>query len=466
MKECLWLFLSGLALAGCGGGPSGPGDTDPRLGTISITWQGGTVDWGAPAPLTAAFEGGSADDVVWRSLDDLYRGFPVILGGGPSITSAALKPGTTRVEAVLVVDDVPIARDTVQVSVRYRESWNLELEAQVPYPNNTVGDVWVDGGRAHVARRSAGGISIVSLDGGVAEVGRFVEEGQFTQDVKVLDGIAYVSHEPFVGFDEYPYSVRVVDISDPGDPVGIGGVPTAIAPSAHNLWLDGDILTVAAARTDFSLFDVSDPAAPRFLSRIDPDPATAHDAHVRGGLLFGSSMGFEGNRGQLTVASLANPASPVVLGGVAFDPLAFTHSSWLSQDGRHLYVAEENVNAPIRIFDVSNPAAPRFEGAYQPRLGTLPHNFQVRDGTFAYLSHYKHGVEVVDVSDPTRPRLVGFYDTHPGADEELAALQPAHDKGQDTFQGAWGVHWTDDGRVVASDMNRGLFVLRYTGPLD
>jgi len=456
------------ALAACDSGPSAPDgpDPDPGLGTIAITWQGGTIDWGAPAPLTAAFEGGSADDVVWRSLDDLYRGLPVILGRGASITSAALKPGTTRVEAVLVVDDVPIARDTVQVSVRYRESWNLELEANVPYPSGTVGDVWVDGGRAHVARRSAGGISIVSLEGGVAEVGRFTAQSLFTQDVKVAGGIAYVSHEPFHGFEAYPLSVTVVDVSDPASPTVIGGIPVAVAPSAHNLWLDRDILTVAAARTDFSLFDISDPTAPRFLSRIDPDPATAHDAHVRDGLLFGSSMGFDGNRGQLTVASVADPARPVVVGGVAFDPLTFTHSSWLSQDGRYLYVAEENVNAPIRIFDVSSPGVPRFEGAYQPRLGTVPHNFQVRDGTFAYLSHYKHGVEVVDVSDPTRPRLVGFYDTHPAADEEPSGLLPAHDKEQDSFQGAWGVHWTDDGRIVASDMNRGLFVFRFTGPQD
>ncbi|MGH7551307.1 MAG: LVIVD repeat-containing protein [Gemmatimonadota bacterium] len=451
----------------CGGGPSGPGpDPDPGSGSVAIAWQGGTVDWGAPAPLTVTVEGGSVDDVVWRSLNDVYRNLPAILGRGSSITTAALRPGTTRVEAVLLADDVAIARDTVQVSVRYRESWNLELLAHVPYPGGTVGDVWVDGGRAHVARRSAGGISIVALDGGVAEVGRFAPEGQFTQDVKVADGIAYVSHEPVHGFEAYPFSVTMVDVSDPANPVVVGGVPTDIAPSAHNLWLDGDLLTVAAAGTDFSLFDVADPADPRFLSRIEPDPATAHDAHVRGGFLFGSSMGFNGNRGRLTVASLADPESPSVLGVVAFDPQAFTHSSWLSSDSRYLYVAEENVNAPIRIFDVSTPGTPRFVGAYQPRLGTVPHNFQVSDGRFAYLSHYKHGIEVVDVSDPERPRLVGFYDTHPGADEEPTGLAPAHDKEQDSFQGAWGVHWSDDGRIVASDMNRGLFVFRFTGSQD
>ncbi|HET9582118.1 MAG TPA: hypothetical protein VFP76_04820 [Gemmatimonadota bacterium] len=466
MRRVLSRFLPALALAACDSGPSAPAEPDPGPGAIAIAWQGGTVDWGAPEPLAAVLEEGSAEDVVWRSLDDRYRGEPVVLGTGPSITSAALRPGSTRVEAVLRVEGVPVARDTVQVAVRYRESWNLELLAQVPYPDGTVGDVWVAADRAYVARRRAGGISIVSLEGGMVEVGRFTEVGQFTQDVKIAGGIAYVSHEPVLGFDNYPYSVRIVDVSDPASPVAIGGVPTAIAPSVHNMWLDGDLLAVAAVGTDFSLFDVSEPAAPRFLSRLDPGPSTAHDIHVRDGVLFGASMGFNNSRGQLTVASVLNPMSPAIVGVVEFDPFSFTHSSWLSQDGRYLYVAEEEVNAPIRIFDVSNPALPRLVSQYQPRLGTIPHNFQVRDGAVAYLSHYKHGIEVVDVSDPERPRLIGFYDTHAGPDVEPASLRPAHDAGQDTFQGVWGVHWTDDGRIVASDMNRGLFVFRFTGPPD
>ena len=155
-------------------------------------------------------------------------------------------------------------------------------------------------------------------------------------------------------------------------------------------------------------------------------------------------------------------------------PGAFTHSAWLSADGRTLYVLDELVNAPVRIFDVSSPADPRLVGTYQPRLGTIPHNLLVRDGTTAYLADYKNGVEVLDVSDPRRPRLLGFYDTHPGVARDdgwntpgggaSRAPVPAHEKEGGVYEGAWGVHWDDAGRIVVSDLTSGLFVLRYTGP--
>ena len=42
-------------------------------------------------------------------------------------------------------------------------------------------------------------------------------------------------------------------------------------------------------------------------------------------------------------------------------------------------------------------------------------------------------------------------------------LSAAHEKEGQLYEGAWGVHWTDDGRIVVSDMNRGVFLFRYTG---
>lgn len=426
-------------------------------GGLAIVWDGRTVAWGEPAILRAVFDGGPApDDVVWRSTDDLYRDDPVELGRGTGITTAPLKPGTTTVEARLVRGGEVVARATVDVTVEYRRAWNVALDARVELPDGTVADVWVSGDHALVGRRQANGVSIVALSGVPGEVARIGSPGLETQDVKTAGQVAFLANSN----TRHPDAVAVVDISDPAHPFRIGAVPRPGVPGSHNVWVEGDLLVIAPQSGDaFHLYDVSEPSAPRPLSTVAPLNSRPHDAYVRDGILFGSSLALgRGQVGELTIADVSDPASPAILARVQI-PDAFIHSAWLSADGATLYVADEAVNAPIRIYDVSSPSVPRLVGIYQPRLGAPPHNFQVRNGRFAYLSNYKHGVEVVDVSNPRAPELIGFFDTHPGADEDPGTSTPTGSP----FQGAWGVHWTTDGRIVASDMNRGLFVLRFVG---
>lgn len=461
------MALLALALACNGGGPASPDDPDDGTvpdGEISIVWDGRTVDWGSSETIRAEIDGEPVV-VEWRSLTDLYLGQPVALGRGSETTTAPLRPGTTTVEARILSGGTVVKRATAQVTVRYRESWNMTLDGMVPYEDESVGDVWVSNGHALVTRRHAGGISIVALDGGIREVGRFTAPNMFTQDVVAADGVAYVTNET----SAYPFAVTMLDISDPAAPRVLGGVPTSAVGVAHTVWVDGPLLALASQVTKaIHLYDVSDPGGPAPLSSILALNATAHDIHVRDGRLFGSYMALSpGQSAELVVAGVADPAHPVVAARVHYPGAVLTHSSWLTGNGQILYVTDEIVNAPVRIFDVSDFSRPVLIGTYQPRLGTIPHHFHVRDGRFAYLSHYKHGVEVVDVSDPVHPQLVGFYDTHPGVDADIGAprgsLSPSHEKEGLLYEGVWGVDWTDDGRIVVSDMNRGLFVFRYTG---
>jgi hypothetical protein len=445
-----------------GGSPTDPvpdpAGTNPSL---TIEWDGSRADWGAPERLVATIANAPVGATVeWRSLDDFYLGQLVVLGTGLEITTAALKPGTTRVEAVLYSGDQELVRHGVNVAVDYRRSWNVRLEGQLTLPARTVGDVWVENNHAFLARRIAGGMSIVALDGAPREVGRFNATGLFTQDVKVANGIAYVSHEG----DTHPNSVTIVDVSDPTQPMLLSAVPRTEAAGAHNVWIDRSRLYIAAPR-EIHAYDVSTPRTPRPLGTLSSTNGTPHDIHARDGVVYGSYLGIrEGEFSELVVATDADAG----LTPLAFHTYegAFTHSSWLTEDGQFLYVADEIINAPIRIFDVSNPAAPVLAATYQPRVGTIPHQLAIVDGERAYLAHYKHGVEVLDITDPLAPRLVGFYDTFAGAqaDPDGAAniLSLAHEKDeQSIYDGAWGVHWTIDGRFVVSDMASGLYVFSY-----
>jgi choice-of-anchor B domain-containing protein len=456
--------LLALGLACNGSGPASPDDPDVPDGELSIVWDGRTVDWGSSETLRAEINGQPVD-VEWRSLSDFHLGQPVALRRGSETSTAPFRPGTTTVEARILSGGTIQKVATAQVTVRYRESWNMTLEGMIPYEDESVGDVWVSDGHAFVTRRHAGGISIVALDGGIREVGRFTAPNMFTQDVVAASGVAYVTNET----SAYPFAVTMLDVSDPTSPRVLGGVPTSAVGVAHTVWVDDALLALASQVTKaIHLYDVSDPESPAPLSSILAQNATAHDIHVRDGRLFGSYMALSpGQSAELVVAGDSDPAHPVVAARVHYPGAVLTHSSWLTGNGRILYVTDEIVNAPIQIFDVSDFSRPVLVGTYQPRLGTIPHHFHVRDGRFAYLSHYKHGVEVVDISDPLQPRLVGFYDTHTGVDADVGqprgSLSPSHEKEGFLYEGVWGVDWTSDGRIVVSDMNRGLFVFQFIG---
>ena len=84
-----------------------------------------------------------------------------------------------------------------------------------------------------------------------------------------------------------------------------------------------------------------------------------------------------------------------------------------------------------------------------PNEGGLP---ATRDDTdkLAYFSWYSGGLRVVDITDPANPEEVGHYIDELGND-------------------FWGVALAEDASgnriILASDMDYGLFIFRYTGAI-
>ncbi len=428
------------------------------LGGLTIQGGGVTILWGAPESLRVTVPSDLSGEVRWYSNRDYYRGQLVELGRGTAVSLAPLRPGTTIVEARLVSGSQTVATATAQVTVTYRESWNVNRLGLVSYPALSVGDLIVSGRNAYVARRGFRGFSVVDVDA-VAEIGRFNLDGGFAQDVHIVGNRAYLTNEGAV----FRHAVTIVDITNPRAPVEIGGIPTGLpTSSAHTVFVVGTTAYLANSPSrQIHIWDVTNPAAPAALSTLSSTNGIAHEAYVRNGILFGAYMQLTPDtQPELVIANVTNPAAPVVLSRVVYPNAALVHSVTATPDGRYIYIADEVTNATIRIFDVANPAAPVLVGTYQPRLGTVPHHFVVRDNNIAYLSMYKNGVEVIDISNPVRPRLVGFYDTHPGVATD--GDQPVPNN-VELYHGAWGVHWTDDGKIVVSDMDAGVFVLRFGG---
>ena len=54
---------------------------------------------------------------------------------------------------------------------------------------------------------------------------------------------------------------------------------------------------------------------------------------------------------------------------------------------------------------------------------------------------------MLDISNPVMPVEIGWYDTYPASNNNL-------------YQGCWGVYKFPSGKIIASDMNTGLYVLK------
>jgi hypothetical protein len=245
---------------------------------------------------------------------------------------------------------------------------------------------------------------------------------------------------------------------------------------------------------DFRLIDITDPAHPWQVSDwgiqdvggpfsagqgCDPDANYGHGAEPSedGKLVFLSYW----DSGYVRL-DLTNPAAPRFTGRTVYPANADgdAHSSQYDEKRKLLFTADEDFCKTsgagiekgfgfMRVYDYSNPAAPRQIGEFRSAnsLGTddqaagdftLHNNFLV--GTTVYQSWYTDGVRVVDASNPRAPKEVAYF--VPPAGENV--VKPSQRFVLPSTTQVWGVVVDEATYLVfASDMNTGLWILRRTG---
>ena len=224
---------------------------------------------------------------------------------------------------------------------------------------------------------------------------------------------------------------------------------------AHNVYIEEDKkrLYVAGAFPDYNnmrVYDLETPSAPNLVGRPDLSPGGyVHDVFVQGDLAYCSHGGMG-----LYIWDFALPDAPVLLGSKVTG--GYNHSSWISKDSNYLYYAEEipygRPMGILNISDVENNGLVIEQLFDAPLIATdpngpTPHNPFVR-GDYLFISYYEDGVQVFDITDPIDPQRVAYYDTF---------------KFNSTYKGTrnnWGVYpFFPSGKIVASDTQKGLFVL-------
>jgi len=240
---------------------------------------------------------------------------------------------------------------------------------------------------------------------------------------------------------------------------------------AHNIAINEDTgfaYIVGATESGYAcrggglhMVNIQNPAAPVFAGCFDTDGYT-HDTQC---VLYqgpdqdyvGREICFSSNEDTVTITDVTNKSAPVQIARVQYDNPSYMHQGWLTEDAR-FFVGDDELDSSSNgtrtlIFDVEDLDNAGFAYAHLGAVATRDHNQYVR-GNYVYQSNYDGGLRILDLTAIASGSLseVAFFDSEPSAQSP---------------QG-WNGQWSNfpyyaSGLVVASDQNRGLFILNPTG---
>lgn len=155
----------------------------------------------------------------------------------------------------------------------------------------------------------------------------------------------------------------------------------------------------------------------------------------------------------ISLIDFTDKSAPVLIDDYTYPNINYSHSGWVSDDGRYLFACDEldelnaTLNTTIRVFDLIDMNQPTLVHIWTGPTRAIDHNAFAKDG-FLHFSNYTRGYTVLDISNPLTPTEYAHFDTYPNNDGAI-------------FAGAWGTFpYFDSGLAVVSDIESGLFVLQ------
>ena len=239
--------------------------------------------------------------------------------------------------------------------------------------------------------------------------------------------------------------------------------------SAHNISINEETGFAYATGGEtcaggLHMVDIRQPTKPVFAGCFSDDGYT-HDVQCviyRGpdSRYQGREICFASNEDSVTVVDVSNKSDPVMLGRHTYNQTGYTHQGWLTEDQRYFVTDDELdenslgfTGTRTLVFDLLTlDDAPEPED-YIAEGQAIDHN-QYVIGNYTFQANYKRGLRILRLDDLDQADLteVAYFDTFPAADGL-------------GFSGAWNVYpFFDNGTLLVSDINRGLFVLRVTEP--
>lgn len=362
-------------------------------------------------------------------------------------------------------------RDGAEADGLY-DSRNVSLQSLIPINafDSSVGaanDCWgyvSPSGREYalVGLDCGTGIAEVTNPGSATVIEFFPGPCCVWRDIKTFNEYAYVVSECGLG-------IQILDLSniDDGVVVELPNVPTA-GEASHNVAIDttsGFLYRTGGSGNGLLIFDLNqDPVNPPLVGAW-PD-RYVHDAQVitltqgpnAGTQLAiccsGLNSGWVDPGIDLLDVTAKNDIRHV--GQLIYDGGEYSHQGWLSHDERYFYHGDEldegtGIPSTTYVIDIQDLTQPVVATTFTNGNSAVTHNLYTR-GRFIYEANYASGLRVFDAEDPLAPVEVAFFDTRPEDDGV-------------NYSGMWSNYpLLPSGTVIASDRQRGLFVLEVDLP--
>ncbi|CAL2102639.1 Regulator [Tenacibaculum sp. 190130A14a] len=161
------------------------------------------------------------------------------------------------------------------------------------------------------------------------------------------------------------------------------------------------------------------------------------------------------NENEVVIVDITDKSNPKNLAKIAYSNVGYVHQGWFTEDQKYFILGDEldeqNFGGKTRtiVFDFTDLDAPTQHFIYNGPTDAIDHNGYVKNNTF-YLANYAAGVRFIDITSIGSKSIseVGYFDTYP-------------ENNNASFNGVWNVYpYFKSGKIVVSDSNRGLFILK------
>jgi choice-of-anchor B domain-containing protein len=268
--------------------------------------------------------------------------------------------------------------------------------------------------------------------------------GSIIREMKTYSHYAYITSEASGS------NIQVVDLQYLPDSIRyVGKIVLGNHLTTHTISQSGPYLYLngsnPALSPGVSIVDLSfNPEAP--VLRGKWNDLYVHDCRIVNDTIWACNI----YDGKVTIIDATNKDSLRTIRNWVNTPQpSLIHNIALTNDRSYAFVTdEEPIPNPgrLKVWNVSDLSNITYVTYFDPTPfeTAVVHNVEVYNN-FAFIAYYAAGVKVLNISNPENPVEIGWFDTYPESN---------------SGSGCWAVYFFPTGKIIASDMYRGLFVLR------